>query len=114
MLARERTKLIDQWKAEARAETERVRKEVEMNRWYRRLSRSLEAHMKILLMHVMNFLGFVVIFISNLPITIGAVALAIVTLGVVWFKFAEENMDSCQPVHFHSSQCTFPEFPGTN
>lgn len=51
-------------------------------------------------------------FISNLPLTVGAIALAIVTLGVVWFKFAEENLDSCQPVHFHSSQCTFPEFPG--
>ena len=51
-------------------------------------------------------------FIANLPLTIGAVAMAVVTLGVVWFKFAEENLDSCEPVHFHSSQCTFPEFPG--
>ncbi len=38
--------------------------------------------------------------------------MAIALLGVVWFKFVEENLDSCQPVHFHSSQCTFPEFPG--
>ena len=33
-------------------------------------------------------------------------------LGVVWFKFMEENTDACIPVHFYSSQCTFPEFPG--
>ena len=51
-------------------------------------------------------------FISNIPLTIGAIALAIVTLGVVWFKFAEENLSSCEPVHFHSTQCSFPEFPG--
>lgn len=51
-------------------------------------------------------------FVSNLPLTIGAVGLAIVTLGVVWFKFAEEMINSCKPVHFHSQQCQFPEFPG--
>lgn len=51
-------------------------------------------------------------FIGNLPLTIGAIGLAIVTLGVVWFKFAEVMLDSCKPVHFHSHQCTFPEFPG--
>ena len=51
-------------------------------------------------------------FISNSPQTIGAVALAIVTLGVVWFKFAEENMDSCVPVHYCSHHCIFYEFPG--
>lgn len=48
-------------------------------------------------------------FFANLPLTIGAIALSIASLGVVWFKFAEENMDSCIPVHFHSAQCTFPE-----
>lgn len=51
-------------------------------------------------------------FVSNLPLTIGAVGLAIVTLGVVWFKFGEEMINSCKPVHFHSQQCQFPEFPG--
>jgi hypothetical protein len=48
-------------------------------------------------------------FFANLPLTIGAIALSIASLGVVWFKFAEENMKSCIPVHFHSAQCTFPE-----
>lgn len=48
-------------------------------------------------------------FIANLPLTIGAIALSTANLGVVWFKFAEVNMESCEPVHFHSAQCTFPE-----
>ena len=61
---------------------------------------------------VSTFLGQAETFIVNLPLTIGAVALGIVTLGVVWFKFTEEMLDSCKPVHFHSSQCNFPEFPG--
>jgi hypothetical protein len=57
-------------------------------------------------------LTYIEAFIANLPLTIGAIAMAVVTLGVVWFKFAEETLASCEPVHFHSSQCTFPEFPG--
>ena len=112
MLEKERIKLIDQWKAETRAEAERTRFEVENNRWYKRLGRSVNCHFDAYLNKAWKLLGLFEIFICNLPLTIGAVALAIVTLGVVWFKFAEENMDSCQPVHFHSSQCTFPEFPG--
>jgi hypothetical protein len=55
-----------------------------------------------------RFATLVEAFIGNLPLTIGAVAMAVVTLGVVWFKFAEECLDTCEPVHFHSSQCTFP------
>ena len=51
-------------------------------------------------------------FVSNLPLTIGAVGLSIVTLGIVWFKFAEQIVSTCQPVHYHSSACTFSEFPG--
>jgi hypothetical protein len=56
-----------------------------------------------------TFLTWLESFFANLPLTIGAIALSIATLGVVWFKFAEETMDSCIPVHFHSVQCTFPE-----
>jgi hypothetical protein len=48
-------------------------------------------------------------FVANLPLSIGAIALSIANLGVVWFKFAEVNLSSCTPVHFHSSQCSFPE-----
>jgi len=49
---------------------------------------------------------------ANLPLTIGGLAYSCACMGVVWFKFAEENLDSCVPVHFHSPQCTYPEFPG--
>ncbi|KAL7579047.1 hypothetical protein ACA910_019086 [Epithemia clementina (nom. ined.)] len=51
-------------------------------------------------------------FLANLPLTIGGIALSTANLGVVWFQFAEETLDSCEPVQFHSSQCTFPEFAG--
>jgi len=112
MLEKERTKLIKQWKAEAREEAELLRKEEEFNRWYRRWWRTASEHLHRFGVSIFRCLTWVENFIGNLPLTIGAVALAIVTLGVVWFKFAEEYLDTCERVHFHSSQCTFPEFPG--
>jgi len=111
-LERERAKLIAQWKEEARLEAEAIRREEEARRWYNRFGRWTKAELQIFTEKFKKFLSKTETFISNLPLTIGAVALAIVTLGVVWFKFAEENIDSCEPVHFHSPQCTFPEFPG--
>jgi hypothetical protein len=111
-MEKERSMLIAQWKAEAIAEAEAARAAYEVNRWDRRLGRHLEATFSLLLAKSMTVWTVLETFISNLPLTIGAIALAIVTLGNVWFKFAEENLDSCEPVHFHSSQCTFPEFPG--
>lgn len=101
MLEKERTKLIAQWKAEAREEAEMNRRDVETSHWWRNVSKRLN-----------RFAIGVETFIANLPLTIGAIAMAVVTLGVVWFKFAESNLPHCEPVHFHSSQCTFPEFPG--
>jgi hypothetical protein len=83
-----------------------------LNRWDKRLGRYLEATLSSLVGKWVKIWTVMEAFISNLPLTIGAIALAIVTLGNVWFKFVEENLDSCEPVHFHSSQCTFPEFPG--
>lgn len=112
MLEKERAKLIEQWKAEAREEAELVRKEEEANRWHRRCFRNIAEQMRGFGVKTFRFLTLVERFIGNLPLTIGAVALAIVTLGVVWFKFAEEYLETCERVHFHSSQCTFPEFPG--
>ena len=112
MLEKERAKLIEQWKVEAKAEAELLRKEEESNRWYRRLWRTIVDQLHNFGMKAFRCLTIVEKFIGNLPLTIGAVALAVVTLGVVWFKFAEEYLDTCEPVHFHSSQCTFPEFPG--
>lgn len=104
--------MIERWKAEAKEEEEIARQQREYNRWYRRLGRCVIAQLHIFQMKAYRTLTLVEAFIANLPLTIGAVAMAVVTLGVVWFKFAEENLDSCEPVHFHSSQCTFPEFPG--
>ena len=101
MLEKQRSQLIEQWKAEAKQEASDARKAAEANLWYKRLGRYLDAQF-----------ASIQRFLANIPLTIGAVAMAVVTLGIVWFKFAEENLDSCEPVHFHSSQCTFPEFPG--
>jgi len=112
MLEKERTKLIKQWRAEAKAEEEAERKTREHNMWYRRLGRYMDAEFGSVMGGAFKFFTWAEAFIGNLPLTIGAIALAIATLGVDWFKFAEENMDSCEPVHFHSSQCSFPEFPG--
>lgn len=112
MLEKERAKLIEQWKAEARAEAEFSRRQQEANQWDRRLGRYLGAEIRKNYNRSIRFLMSIETFIANLPLTLGAIAMAVVTLGVVWFKFAEENLDSCEPVHFHSSQCTFPEFPG--
>jgi len=59
-----------------------------------------------------SFVSDVENFISNLPLTIGAIALALATLGVVWYKFTEEMLDTCIRVHYHSEQCKYAEFPG--
>jgi len=112
ILEEERAKLIAQWKAEAMAEEERKRKEREQSLWYNRLRRWGRHQSRRVAVRSSRALTAVGSFISNMPLTINAVALSIVTLGVVWFKFAEENLDTCMPVHFHSTQCSFPEFPG--
>ncbi len=50
--------------------------------------------------------------LCNLPLSFSAISFSIVLLGMVWLKYAQENLPSCKEVSFHSSQCTFPEFPG--
>ena len=57
MLEKERIKLIDQWKAETRAEAERTRFEVENNRWYKRLGRSVNCHFDAYLNKAWKLLG---------------------------------------------------------
>ena len=52
------------------------------------------------------------VFLANMPLTIGGLGLSWVTLGVIWFKFMEESIGACTPVHYYSDQCSFPEFPG--
>lgn len=112
LLDKEREKLIRQWRAEFIAQAEMMRKQEQerslpnrFKRWFQ--SKALEVSTAF-----SSFLSDAENFISNLPLTIGAIALALTTLGVVWFKFTEEMINSCRPVHYHSSQCTFAEFPG--
>jgi hypothetical protein len=109
LLEKERLKLIMQWKAEARKELEQARMRDEHDLWHRRVSRCLETTCGTLATKTFYVLAYCEAFFANLPLTIGAIALSTANLGVDWFKFAEENMDSCEPVHFHSAQCTFPE-----
>jgi hypothetical protein len=92
---------VDKWYSEGQAETKTNRD----SRFWRRLE-SLRGDLTYKLF---TLFAWAESFFANLPLTIGAIALSIANLGCVWFKFAEENMDSCQPVHFHSAQCTFPE-----
>ena len=112
MLENERNRLIAQWKAEARAEALNSYHQRENDQWHRRLGQYLDSELGDLWASTVKFLALLETFICNLPMTVGAIAMAIVTLGVVWFKFVEEKLDTCEPVQFHSSQCTFPEFPG--
>lgn len=90
------------WCGEGQAKTE-------TNRLDRRLWRHLVTLSGNLAQKLFTPFAWGESFFANLPLTIGAIALSTATLGVDWFKFAEENMDSCQPVHFHSAQCSFPE-----
>ena len=95
-----------------RAEVKELRKREEERNWMNRLSKWTKSKKGQVSSTIGSFFSDCVNFISNLPLTIGAIALALVTLGIVWFKFAEEMMESCQPVHFHSSRCHYGEFPG--
>lgn len=108
-LQKERERLIKEWRAEARALDEKERREREENHWQNRLRRSFDASFNTHYASAFKFFAWTESFLGNLPLTIGAIALAIANLGVDWFKFAEEMMESCEPVHFHSAQCTFPE-----
>ena len=82
-------KMLDKME-EAKAEAELLRKERESNRWHRRLWETIVHELQTFGLKAFRCLTIIEKFIGNLPLTIGAVALAVVTLGVVWFKFAEE------------------------
>lgn len=89
MLEDERAKLIAQWKAEAREEALASRRKREADQWHRRLGRYLDSECGQLLGRAAKLLMGLEAFICNLPLTVGAIAMAIVLLGVTWFKFAE-------------------------
>jgi hypothetical protein len=104
-LEKERESLIVQWKAEMQAEREALDPPMTVTIYKTFLEPCVEP--------IASLLASIEVFIANLPLTIGAVGLSWVTMGTVWFKYMEENEGSCVPVHFYSSECTFPEFPGT-
>ena len=112
MLRKERERLIAIWKEEHKREMEAMRKFEEANRWYNRFYNWSQTVFSSFTAKLKKFSSSAETCISNLPLTVGAIALAIATLGVVWFKFVEENLDTCVPVHYRAAQCTFPEFPG--
>lgn len=89
MLEKERANLLEQWKAEARAEASHSRREQETNQWSRRIASSFHDELRKFQNLTYRAFTYMEAFIANLPLTIGAIALAIVTLGVVWFKFSE-------------------------
>lgn len=109
IMDKERQKLYRKWKAEVLAQDEAKRKENEENRWYRRLYRYVKSETSFFVGGLFGALIWTESFLANLPLIIGAIALAFANLGVDWYKFTEENLKSCKPVHFHSAQCTFPE-----
>jgi hypothetical protein len=89
------------------------RRHQEAEQWHIRVGRYFDFEFGGAIGRLYMTLSWLEAFICNLPLTVGAISMAIVTLGVVWFKFVEETrVISCEPVQFHSSQCTFPESPG--
>ena len=60
---------------------------------------------------MVDYLSYAEVFISNIPLTIGAVGLSWVTQGTVWFKCMEEFVDSCTPTHYFDPHCVYYEFP---
>eukprot|EP00934_Nitzschia_sp_Nitz4_P006154 Nitzschia sp. Nitz4//scaffold321_size20361//10676//13149//NITZ4_008686-RA/size20361-processed-gene-0.36-mRNA-1//-1//CDS//3329547784//6144//frame0 len=105
-LERERASLLSQWRTEWEAERERLDRKENFRQMFSKnyLQPCLESGTM--------FLASLEVFLANLPLTIGAVGLSWVTMGTVWFKFMEEMVEFCHPVHYYSPQCIFPEYPG--
>jgi hypothetical protein len=61
---------------------------------------------------IYRILIFMKLFVCNLPLSFSGISFSIALLGILWLKYAKENLPSCKEVNFHSSQCAFPEFPG--
>ena len=111
-LEKEYAALVAKWRAEARADIEQERREEEERRWCNHFFRYIKNLIRGYSDSAYKVLSTTETYICNLPLTINAVALALVTMGCVWFKFMEENVNVCLPAHFRSPECTFPEFPG--
>ena len=108
-LEQERANLLAQWRAEMRMEHDRLQYQDSKSRLWNDV---YEACFKPVLDCIFPWLAFLEVLLSNMPITIGALGLSWVTMGVVWFKFMEEMVPSCQHVHYYSDACSYLEFPG--
>ena len=114
-LNKERDTLKEKWKQEF--EQEQLQQEQQGRNISSSLSSSLinnfkERFVLSLLQPIFRFLSYAEVFISNIPLTIGAVGLSWVTQGTIWFKFMEETIDICHPTFYNSPHCNYPEFPG--
>ena len=98
MVEDERNRLIAQWKAEARAEALASRRQQDEGHWHRRAGRCLDSEFGELLGKVYSVLYFLETFICNLPLTVGAIAMGVVTLGVVWYVQCRINCGTYQLV----------------
>jgi hypothetical protein len=107
-LDKEKDRLVARWKEEWENEEEFLRQQDPK----RKLMRDLFKMVGRTLDWLMYAFSSAEVFISNMPLTIAALALSWVSMGCCWFKFMEENVPTCFHVHYYSPQCTFPEFPG--
>lgn len=105
----ERAALMTKWKAEMMMEEERY---LRQDSFGRLVVDCCEVLIKPCVGHFWIMFANTEVVLSNMPLTIGAVGLSWVTMGVVWFKFMEEMVDSCHLVDYFSEDCKYQEFPG--
>jgi hypothetical protein len=106
-LINEREKLKEAWKAEFEEEERKY----SSNSASALAQSAQKSWTSGCLSSMLEYLSHADAFISNMPLTIGAVGLSWVTQGTVWFKFMEEFVDSCAPTHYFDPKCVYYEFP---
>jgi hypothetical protein len=99
----EKEKLITLWREEFEAERK-------ASIWYNRMKRQIVSTFATMGRYSKKLRVEAEICIGNLPLTIGAIALSWVTMGIVWFKFVEDLL--CSPASFWSTPCLSHESPG--
>ena len=103
-LEKEKNKMFTQWREEFEAERKAAL-------WQNRMQREISEKLASLARQLKTLRIEAEICIGNLPLTIGAIALSWVMMGIVWFKFTEVAL-SCTPTSFWSNSCISREFPG--
>ena len=105
----ERAALMAQWRNEMMREQDKLRNQDSMQRL---MDDCYDALIKPCADSLWKFLIHAEVVLSNMPSTIGAVALSWVHMGDVWFKWMEEVVPTCNHVWYYSKECSFREFPG--